>query len=120
MNSNSRLRACVTAARWSQACTVGEEEGARSKEEEADSAESQEGASNLGRRRRPTHNGSDSVTQKGPKPRGPGFWGHSRPSSLSVQGTPAGQIHRDSGKPGIPNQQHTWEISNTEPAGNCH
>lgn len=53
---------------------MGEEEGARSKGEEADSAESQEGAPNLGRRRRrPTHNGSDSVTQKGPKPRGPGF-----------------------------------------------
>ena len=54
MNSNSRLRACVTAARWSQACTVGEKEGARSKGEEADSAEGQEGAPNLGRRHRPT------------------------------------------------------------------
>lgn len=52
---------------------MGEKEGARSKGEEADSAESQEGVPNLGRRRRPTYNGSDSVTQKGPKPRGPGF-----------------------------------------------
>ena len=52
---NSRLRASVIAARWSQTRTVGEK-GARSKGEEADSAESQEGvqgAPNLGHCRRP-------------------------------------------------------------------